>query len=754
MYHCYLRDFVLPCKCGSTRIVYKDVRCPTCDSIEIVNPKSQMNQKARKLRELSLFVQQALANLDPEETVEALTIEREDAAQACLVDAASRKNSIKRWLAISFLLSKYPWKGRGVPTHASIESLITSSAEILACENEMFRLSKGLAEVAILDNSEKVVSTEYDVLSSIPGDVMMKYKGIFSRKMIEMNLDFKGIKETMIQPQLPIVVGDEIYRELKSAYQPRILPAISPSNTTSFVSISMELVGLLAYLLGNEFVNRKGILKTDFSQLEQLRSVLINDFGTRPVKSYFEQFGIPRVASQKGLGGTVIMSTRKDMVFLPYFSIFLLVYLCLRWEKNPEKGRFLRYIGKTAEDVIFSFVKAYALNTNHPLDKRPLIRVPHPEKRNEEIADVMAYNDQYLVVIESKFREALRLVDLDVQLSKFARNLDYIKNNLSKFGFSDALKISPYFYTPFPAYNEWNGIKLIPSMLLIGIEFWKLFGVRSIELVGRSPLLQDLLQSIKGPTAYPVDISTIDQSFTVDTYRVQDGVVEDYDENEITVLIDNPIGLPTSIVIDVNSAIYVELKEKDIGKGDVIKMALFNLNNAWTQIQLVEFRLVGECISPRNELDTYGLLSILSLNSSEQAVEKLVHQTWGEELGDEVLRILKKWNINLTKFIQHQMNKGQNVLIGVGKMLGLSDLFDILVQCRCGEVMGFRSDSFEIFRTLYPDGRIMCNKCDPTQVERLRKLGQPVVRFDHSALLGYTMDRFEKDKSRTESGSS
>lgn len=724
--------------------------------MKTLNPRSRIQQTKQRLFDLYQYVQQALIDLDPEEAVEALVIEREEAAQTCLTSINLRKDAIRRWLAISFLLSRYPWKGKGTPESSSIESLIACSAEILERENEIFRLNRNLAQIIVYNGKEIIVSTEFDVLSHIPNDVMKQYQQSLSFEVIGnehgllRNLEFEGIKETMIQPRLPIVIGEELYRELKSIYQPRILPLISPSNTNSFIDISLELAGLLAFVLGNEFADKQGLMKTDLKMLTQFKSWLVDDFGKQNVESYFEHFGIPRTAHPLGLGSTVIISTRNGAVFLPYFSIFLLVYLCLRWEKNPEKGKFSRYIGKSAEDIVFSFIKAYALNTEHPLNKSPLIRVSNPEKKNEEIADVMAYNSQYLVVVESKFREALRLVDLDFELTKFSKNLDYIKNNLTKFGFRDALKIIPYLYMPFPAYSEWNGIKLVPSMLLLGIEFGNLFGIHHVELVKRSPQLQKLLLSIEGSTPYPIDGSIIDESILPDTYRVQDGVIEDYDEGEVTILIDNPIGSPTVIVVDINDEIFAELKAKAIRKGDIIKMALLNLNKAWSQIQLVEFKLVGACHLPFEELDTYGLLSVLRLNSGQQAQEKLVLQTWGEELGNEILNILKKWNIDLARFIQHQVDKGQNVLIAIGKMLGLADSYSVLVQCKCGEVMGFSSDFFKVIRTLYPDGKIQCDRCDPTQIERLRKLGYPLVRLDYSVVTRYLLEHTGKDRSDVE----
>lgn len=39
---------------------------------------------------------------------------------------------------------------------------------------------------------------------------------------------------------------------------------------------------------------------------------------------------------------------------------------------------------------------------------------------------------------------------------------------------------------------------------------------------------------------------------------MQDGVVESYDENEVTVIINNPIGVPMSFIADINKSLYTE----------------------------------------------------------------------------------------------------------------------------------------------------------------------------------------------------
>jgi len=177
---------------------------------------------------------------------------------------------------------------------------------------------------------------------------------------------------------------------------------------------------------------------------------------------------------------------------------------------------------------------------------------------------------------------------------------------------------------------------------------------------------------------------------------------------------------------------------------------LFNLNMAWSQIQLVEFRIMKQYEFPRDQLDDLGLISVLKSHSAQDELENLINQFFGEELGNEILAVLKKWNINLVKFIERQRNKGQNILIGIGKMLGLADYFDAIVQCRCGEVMGFSSGLINFVKKLYPDGNVQCNKCDATQISRLKQLGYPGVMVDHSILFGYALEHLAKDRSPSE----
>jgi|GEM_PF-6889437 hypothetical protein len=115
----------------------------------------------------------------------------------------------------------------------------------------------------------------------------------------------------------------------------------------------------------------------------------------------------------------------------------------------------------------------------------------------------------------------------------------------------------------------------------------------------------------------------------------------------------------------------------------------------------------------------------------------------GRKNGKERLNVLKKWNIDFPLFLKHQIEKGQNTLISVGKLLRMTNMFETLVQCKCGEVIGLVSEILKVMKEMYPDG-ICCSKCDPEQLKRLRKMGYPLVKFDHSALIGYILRSSEE----------
>jgi len=51
----------------------------------------------------------------------------------------------------------------------------------------------------------------------------------------------------------------------------------------------------------------------------------------------------------------------------------------------------------------------------------------------------------------------------------------------------------------------------------------------------------------------------------------------------------------------------------------------------------------------------------------------------------------------------------------------MQDMYDVLVQCTCGEVMGFSSEIYNAVVKLYGNNKIKCKRCDPKHREKLEK---------------------------------
>jgi hypothetical protein len=111
---------------------------------------------------------------------------------------------------------------------------------------------------------------------------------------------------------------------------------------------------------------------------------------------------------------------------------------------------------------------------------------------------------------------------------------------------------------------------------------------------------------------------------------------------------------------------------------------------------------------------------------------------FGPKSAGEIFTRAKRWNIELVKVVDCQVNKGQNILTGFGYFLVLGDdESSILVQCNCGEVIAGDQQMIKNLQELYTDGKIQCKKCDPTQRIKLSaKLGYEIHQINYSDAAG------------------
>jgi hypothetical protein len=104
------------------------------------------------------------------------------------------------------------------------------------------------------------------------------------------------------------------------------------------------------------------------------------------------------------------------------------------------------------------------------------------------------------------------------------------------------------------------------------------------------------------------------------------------------------------------------------------------------------------------------------------ANKKRIREIWGNtNQAKEIERVFSERGLDLLKLEKCCEEKGQSIRVATGYVLGMQDTYDVLVQCACGEVMGFSSDVYDAFVRLYGN-EIKCKRCDPQHIEKLEKV--------------------------------
>jgi hypothetical protein len=391
----------------------------------------------------------------------------------------------------------------------------------------------------------------------------------------------------------------------------------------------------------------------------------------------------------------------EDTFYMPYFTILLLLLAVFKWSGLPQVGKALNYIGKTAERLVFSLIQSFEAETNHPVTGEPLIDVVNPDTR-EEIVDVAAYNDKFFVAIESKFWDCPLLADLENELKKFEKKVDFLESNIERLGFPRT-KVIPVFYTPFAPYASWQRIQLIPSRFLLSMYLFKFFQPKKPKLLIEDERLRQLVSSKNYPFPYPVDAHSFDKSIKMNTCRIQDGLIISFDEHEVDVEILNPLGHSFSVPLDINEKTYQELERQGIRPGALIRMGIVNLSGSWTISQILYFEKINEK-DPQRE----------------------INEIWGDTPeAKEIMNVFKKHGLDIFKFIEFCKRRAPVkgywplfVAARMGTVLQISETFDFVGQCECGQIMGFPKERLES-RKLIGGGKVLCQSC----LQELHKRG-------------------------------
>lgn len=108
---------------------------------------------------------------------------------------------------------------------------------------------------------------------------------------------------------------------------------------------------------------------------------------------------------------------------------------------------------------------------------------------------------------------------------------------------------------------------------------------------------------------------------------------------------------------------------------------------------------------------------------SDNLQKKKIREIWGNTtVSREIEKVFRKYNLDLFKLIGCCEKKGQDIRIATGHILAMPTMFDVIIQCECGEVMGFKSGIYKELAKLYSGGKIKCKRCDPNHHEKVMKV--------------------------------
>lgn len=704
----------MPCpKCQSIRLLCHDaILCPNCDNVKIDNIEDNIQALRKEYADAHAILDQLLKYSNYNDIFYHSLIKREESA-AILLESPDRKDAARDWITASFILSMNDSSniGESVP----FKELFYAAEQAIIPYNLLRALENG--QRVVLEDGQ-IVPTEKEGLGFIPRSVL---------SAIKESLDIKGFEdkymrsgELMIQElafsQLDLIRSETLSRTLRLVFHQRLVPHINDSLTsTAFVDTCHNLAGVIGFTLGPAFTSNYGTLEATPSLYSFIQSQIEKRIDPDLTTSFFLKMGNGSCYDINNLGYTCLLQNELSGNFhLPYYSLLILGMATYKRISSPMVGRAHNFKGTALEEIIFNGVSGY-LDTLHPIEKTRLLRYDLPDGQGD--IDIGGFNNETLCVIESKFWDTPNVAALEVELNKFDRTIQYIKDNLRNLGFNPALKILPLFYTPYPPYANWGEITLIPSIFLL---FWILgskFGLRDLELLDNNDAVSAFLEDDQDERSLPLDLSVIFEELPENTFRIQDAILDSIDDNEVTVFVLMPGLKIFPIICDINEHIAEKLRKLEICPGSLIRIALYNVSGGWTPTQLFDFKIVK--IATKRRLDPW---IELTLANPQSTLDDFVKSIWGDDLGKEILGIISKWEIDLLNLINRLSEKGQNVLSGIGIALGLTDTYEYVTQCSCGEIVACSKATADSLIGMYEDGKIQCKVCDPTYAEKLRKI--------------------------------
>jgi uncharacterized Zn finger protein (UPF0148 family) len=679
-------------KCKTKRLFrYSEVVCPVCANIKTVNSSSEIAQRETALAILIRQLENLLHDGN-QQLVRITAIKgREKISKSIIQEAWIDPNEVEQWQALRYLIEKCDGtKHTGTYSEHFFNELQNISFKIVKLRNEIGKLKKSQAVIIELDNNKEFCLTEDFPLSFIPKKVEESIKQALKIDSTPQDQWIDDIKQEhtetaqtqvlALEPASGMIKSEKISRQLRVTSNDRIFPHLNGNEKAQkFVNMTSALLdGLLVYawktLRDNSVVEANKSTVCSFGSFSK--------FSAMDIDWYFET-----------MKNFIISTGETEKLSFPFATIQMLQLSVYKWSGLPQVGKDLNFIGKMVEDLIFNLIQSFNGQTVHPITKEPLVRVIDPLTK-EEIADIMIFDTNNIVIIESKFWDCPNLADLEEQLENFRKKTATFSLNRKRLGFPEA-NVHPVFYTPFPPYSTWKGVQLIPSQFLVGWFVGDFFGPKKPALVEENTKLGNLVASQDYPFLYPVDANELDSTIPVNTLRINDGWVEKYNDREICLKVMNPIGEPIVIILDITSKTFSELKASNIIPGDFLRFGCINHSGSWSITQFLYFKKIDE-------------------KDPKRKVKELLGNTG---IATEVISAFETYNLDIFKFIEFCKTRtpslsllNEVVAARLGSVLTICDTNDFVTQCKCGNIVGLQSAFLEQ-RKAISGGQILCGAC-------------------------------------------
>jgi hypothetical protein len=656
-----------------------------------VNAASEIANRETCLTELIKQLEILLDHCNQQLIIVTATKRREQISKRIIQDVWINPEEIKQWQALRYLIEKCDGtKHTGTYSESIFNELQSISFKTVTLKNELGKLKKNQARVIEVDNKKEFCLSEDFPLSFIPKKVEESIKQALKIDSTPQDQWIGSVKQEhaetaqtqvlALEPASGIIKSEKINRQLRITSNDRIFPHLNGSEKAQkFVNMTSALLdGLLIHawktLSDNSVVEATKLTVCSFERFSK--------FSAMDIDWYFNT-----------MKNFIISDDETEKLFLPFATIQMLQLSVYKWSGLPQVGKDLNFIGKMVEDLIFGLIQTFNGQTVHPITNEPLVRVVDPLTK-EEFADVMIFDSDNIVIIESKFWDCPNLTDLEEQLENFRKKINIFSLNRKRLGFPEA-NVHPVFYTPFPPYATWEGVQLIPSQFLVSWFVGDFFEPKKPALVEENVKLQNLVASQDYPFPYPVDANELDSNIPANTLRINDGRVEKYSESEICLKVMNPIGESIVIILEITSKTFSELKASNIAPGDFLRFGCINHSGSWSITQFLCFKKLDE-------------------NNPRRKVKELLGNT---DAANAVISAFETHKLDIFKFINFCKTRtpslsllNEVVAARLGSVLTICDTYNFVTQCKCGNVLGLQSALVEQ-RKAFSGGQILCGSC-------------------------------------------